>query len=400
MFEILFKMKAVLLLAAFPVELLALWVVAKSVRALRDGVRGRWSIPTALCLLHGMPLLFVVWRWASGTLFYGAPTDGKILAELIGTHVLFGGLLESAQFVLWALPVLLLLGLAAVTIPARAGRLRNVASAALLAVFVAASALVPWRMLRDATDITVDRVSRRMPLHSGRSLRVAVLSDIQLDEYTTVPRVRQYIDRVNAEHPDVVLIAGDEVTGSNGMTLVPALVAQLAMLRAPLGVYAVLGDHDVWAGKGTAKVPALLRASGITVLDDSVAHIAANGDTVAIAGLTNLSDLPATEASLAALLAGVPRGRTMLLTHQCSRALVRECAEKGVTLIAAGHTHGGQVAVFFFGLVISSAWASTRYVSGFYDDETFVYVCNGLGYSVLPFRHLATPSFGIIELHP
>jgi predicted MPP superfamily phosphohydrolase len=398
MFEILFQSKSVLFLAALAVELLALWLLARAGRVLRPAASRRRLVIGGALLLHGVPLLFLAWRWMNGSIFYGAVTDGGTIATLFGMHALGGGLLISAQYVAWVLPVLLLHALLA---RVAGERFRSIVAGLSLSLFAVLCAAVPWRMLHDATSITVDRVSLHAPaLHTGRTLRVAVLSDMQLDPYTTAPRVREYFALAEAEHPDIILIAGDVVTGMDGMTPVQEAADLCATLHAPLGVYAVLGDHEIWAGRGKTKVPPILRRAGITVLDDSVARVAVGGDSLVIAGLTNLTDSRATEASINGLLDGTPRGKTILLTHQPGLESLRAAAAHGVRLVTAGHTHGGQVAVSLYGWVLSSVRFGSRYVAGFYDDDPLVYVCSGLGYSVLPFRHLATPSLGIIDILP
>src|SRR5579871_440168 len=87
-------------------------------------------------------------------------------------------------------------------------------------------------------------VPRLPPAFAG--LTVALLTDPHHGPFTGLPYVREVVDRTNALKPDLVALGGDYVHGARGDKYVRACIEALGQLRAPLGVYAVPGNHDYW----------------------------------------------------------------------------------------------------------------------------------------------------------
>jgi predicted MPP superfamily phosphohydrolase len=200
---------------------------------------------------------------------------------------------------------------------------------------------------------------------------------------------------MNAAEPDLVALVGDFVDAHFlfGGRLAPERVAEeLAALRAPLGRFAVLGNHD-WKQFG-ARVPSALEHVGLTVLENSSAAVDARGQRLHVAGL---ADMRMRRPDVAAALADVPPDEPVLmLSHDPD--LFPEVPER-VALTLAGHTHGGQIAIPFVRRPVIPSRHGERYVRGHVTEHgRHLYVSTGLGTSAIPFRLNAPPELVLLEL--
>jgi hypothetical protein len=167
---------------------------------------------------------------------------------------------------------------------------------------------------------------------------IIYVSDVHLGLIIHERRLATFVEKINAEHPDLIIIGGDLVDESverlNGMP------ETLAKLKAPLGVFAVLGNHEFYAGAD--KAVAFMESAGIRVLRDEVATVPGVVNLVGIDDPTALTFGKKKEASVPALMKerdpGLP---TILLFHPPIR--VKEYSTTGVDLMLSGHTHHGQM---------------------------------------------------------
>lgn len=235
-----------------------------------------------------------------------------------------------------------------------------------------------------------------------RPIRVALLSDIHLgNSGMTAERLQRIVSQVDAATPDIILIAGDFVTGhgvEGASDRAAALTAPLARLRARLGVFAVLGNHDHWTAPGAVR-GALARA-GIIVLSNNVT---ARGE-LTIVGIDDRfsghDDVPRALAK-ARRIGGVP----IVLTH--SPDLVPDVPAT-LPLVVAGHTHCGQVVLPMIGPLVTHApkdhWRrlyNPRYRCGIVrDGARTTIVTAGLGSGTAPIRLGAMPDWWLISLVP
>ena len=224
-------------------------------------------------------------------------------------------------------------------------------------------------------------------------LRVAVIADLHTGApHVTLAKVSRVVERVNAERPDLVALLGDYVdTRVAGATRVaPAAVASaLGRLRAPLGVAAVLGNHD-WA-EGGREIGSALAGAGIAVLENEAMH-AGRGLWVAGVADAGMRD-PDLEAALAAPPADAP---VVLLSH--SPDVFQRVPER-VSLTLSGHTHGAQVDLPVVRDTVTPSRFGARYAGGVFEDRARVlFVSRGIGTSGLPVRFLAPPEVALLEL--
>jgi uncharacterized protein len=241
-------------------------------------------------------------------------------------------------------------------------------------------------------------VEHRGPL--AAPVRVALLSDIHMGNRAMDPaRLGHIVDQVNAEKADIVLIAGDFVTGRDSIgagARAVKLIAPLRRLKAPLGVIAVLGNHDQWTSPG--EIRSALFAAHVTVLENEVAK---RGGLV-VAGLGDRYSSHDNVSLLLARARGVA-GVPILLTH-APDALPE--VPRTVAIVMAGHTHCGQIVLPVIGsLARFAALAHWRrlydphYQCGVVRDRGRVTVVTaGLGSGSVPLRIGAPPDWWLIDV--
>ena len=200
-------------------------------------------------------------------------------------------------------------------------------------------------------------------------LVLVVISDLHLGTLIGERWMTRLIGRVNDLRPDVVLVAGDLVDGEVGR--LEPLRPVLKTLRAPLGVWAVTGNHEYYAG--LERSVELLEEAGYTVLRDRWAEIVPG---LVVAGVDDLSarrqfghpDRPLDQA-----LNGRPPGAVILLSHSPLQA--DAAAAAGAGLMLSGHTHDGQIWPFGYLVRLSYPLLGGRYEIG----GMPVIVCRGTG---------------------
>lgn len=252
---------------------------------------------------------------------------------------------------------------------------------------------------------------------AGLRLRIAVLADLHASEpYMPLERIREIVDRTNALGADSVLLLGDYSASHRWQTrkIAPAEWAQeLAGLSAPLGVHAVLGNHDWWddaeaqrRGVGPVAGRTALERVGIPVYENDVVRLSKQGAGFWIAGLGDqvalirgrrrgrivlrgVDDLPAT---LARITDNAP---VLLLAHEPD--IFPQVPDR-VALTISGHTHGGQVRIAGFSPVVPSSYGN-RYAYGhIVEAGRNLVVSGGLGCSMLPVRLGVPPEIVLVDV--
>ena len=168
--------------------------------------------------------------------------------------------------------------------------------------------------------------------------RVALVTDLHAGAVRSAAFTRQVVDLVNAQQPDVVVVAGDLVDGTAARY--SPEVAPLADLRAPLGVYATTGNHEMF--RDTANWVTAFRDVGLTVLANTSVPLTRDGATITLAGVHDATGEGQWAPDYRAALGGTDAGAfTLLAAHQPLQAFSVE--GRGVDLQLSGHTHGGQM---------------------------------------------------------
>ncbi len=252
-----------------------------------------------------------------------------------------------------------------------------------------------WAFVIEPRRLVVNAVDLKVSPRLDRPLRVAALSDIHVGSpHWGTGRVREAVARTNALQPDVVVLLGDYViTGVVGGTFVaPEVFAPvLGGLRAPGGVYAVIGNHDGWLD--TVRVRRALEAAGIVVLENDARPLPTRTDV----WMAGLADAWTGTPEIQRTLRGVdPRAATLLLTHGPD---VFPDVPRTVALTLAGHTHGGQIAPPLLGPLIVPSRYGVRFAAGhIVEDGRQLFVTTGLGTSIIPARLGVPPEIVLLTL--
>jgi uncharacterized protein len=259
-----------------------------------------------------------------------------------------------------------------------------------------AAAAIAWRALWQeprsgrVRERALDLGARWPPALDG--LRIALVSDLHTGApHVDAERVESLVAAVNAQRPDLVLLLGDYIDPEVrfGSRVAPATVAErLAALRAPLGVVAVLGNHD-WRNDGPG-MRAALRAAGIPVLENDAVRA---GD-VWVAGVEdNRYRAPDVERALRDVPDGAP---AILLSHDPD---LFPRVPAGVALTVSGHLHGGQIGVPLVRRPFMPSRFGERYARGHVvEGGRHLYVTAGFGTTGWPVRLLAPPEVVILRL--
>lgn len=280
-----------------------------------------------------------------------------------------------------------------------------------------ATGVEPFRWVVARYDIRA-----RAPWPTGLRLRIAALSDIHACEpWMSAARIAGMVAATNALEPDLIALLGDYVAGQNFVTrYVPAAEwsVPLGDLRAPLGVYAVLGNHDWWEdrsaqkrGSGPTIAGEALTRRGIRVLENEAVKLAVPGGPVWLAGLADqLALMPRVRRmrgepgfgtarigldDLSGTLAQIPDDApVVLLAHEPD---IFPNVPARVALTLSGHTHGGQVRLFGYSPLVPSRYRN-RYAHGHIREHTDLVVSAGLGLGVAPIRFGVPPEIVMVDV--
>ena len=168
--------------------------------------------------------------------------------------------------------------------------------------------------------------------------RVALVTDVHAGAVRSAAFTQQVVDLVNEQEPDLIVLAGDLVDGK-AARYAPEL-APLADLRAPLGVFATTGNHEMF--EDTVNWVSAFEDVGLVVLGNESVPLERGGATMVLAGVHDAIGEGVFAPDYDAALAGVdPEGFTLLAAHQPLQAF--DVEGRGVDLQVSGHTHGGQM---------------------------------------------------------
>jgi predicted MPP superfamily phosphohydrolase len=247
-------------------------------------------------------------------------------------------------------------------------------------------------------------------------LKIAVVADLHAcDPWMSLEHIEAIVERTNALNADIIVMLGDYVAGHRHVTrYIPATewAPVLSGLKAPLGVHAILGNHDWWEDKtvqhaeqGPTRARQALEAAGIPVYENDAKRLTKDNRAFWLAGLGDqLAYLPARRfrpgrrigvddltATLGKVTDDAP---VILLAHEPDIAM-RVPAR--VALQLSGHTHGGQVRLLGWAPVVPSRYGN-RLAYGHMRVNCDLIVSGGLGCSVMPFRLGVPPEIVLVTL--
>ncbi len=234
-------------------------------------------------------------------------------------------------------------------------------------------------------------------------LRIAHLTDFHCGDQIPLPYLEETLARTLEHEVDLIALTGDYV--HHGYRHVGTVRHLLGRLRAPLGVYAVLGNHDfsvrnalgVRRHRGLHRAVAeALQTAGIQVLRNQTVRLEQDGERLLVAGIDDLwSGECDPDAALAALCPHTPR---IVLAH--NPQTIEYLSGHRADLVLSGHTHGGQVNWPGLGRVVLGRKAR-RWAAGLYPHSQggHLYVNKGVGFG-WRFRFNVRPEVAIFTLYP
>src|ERR1700728_1686714 len=255
-------------------------------------------------------------------------------------------------------------------------------------------------------DLVVTRYALNPPgWPADRKLSITVIADLHAGgPDMMLPHIRQIVDTANLLKSDLVVLLGDFIARYRFATeRVPeaAWAAELARLTAPLGTWAILGNHDWWYD--LARVRGALADVRITLLENNAVMLGANGRQFWLAGLGDqlahrlghgryrgVDDLPGT---LAQIRTDHP---VLLLAHEPD---IFPQVPARVALTLCGHTHGGQIRLALIWPALVPSRYGRRFAYGhIIEDDRHMIVSGGLGTSIVPARLGVPPEILLVEL--
>lgn len=337
-----------------------------------------------LAVYTTLPLLaFIRWR---GWPFY----PGRMFRLLV---------VRPFWYVQLLLPVVSAAGLAGLLLGAPFGR-SIAAGQALSTAVLAISAAVLLVGYLGAGRLTVRRVDTEVPGLGPEfdGLRIVQLSDLHVGPHTSRRFLERVVETTRSLDPDLIAVTGDLI--DDRAEDVASYARALGGLAAPLGVYMIPGNHDVYAGWDAVE-RALHAARLGTVLVNDVRLIGRGASTIALlgtgdpAGGARGTTRAAPDVDRA--LAKVPDG-AVVIAFAHNPALWPSLATRGVALTLSGHTHWGQFALPKLGWSIASPFLEHA-MGAHQSEDALLYISPGTGYWGIPFRLGALPEVTLVTLH-
>ncbi len=244
-------------------------------------------------------------------------------------------------------------------------------------------------------------VANRVTLHSARlpdswvGRTILVFSDTHLGFGMTTKDVQRFGDLMKTETPDLVLFLGDcvDATTPDDEAFLEAAGKAFGQVRAPLGKYAVIGNHDDRRDEELGKFRTVMDAAGFTVLDNRSVPV----DGILLGGLAeSYSGDPDIQATFPSGNDGMFK---ILLAHQPRLGMSAQVLSYAAPdLVFSGHTHGGQIT--FFGLPVPVYGTLLGpYISGACTKgSTTVFVTKGVGDYGVKARFYCRPEYVVVTL--
>lgn len=222
--------------------------------------------------------------------------------------------------------------------------------------------------------------------------RIALLSDIHHSPWIPASYIREVVDLTNSLRPNLIALTGDFV--DNGKEWVSGCMRELSRLRAPSGVFAVLGNHDHHQ-RSAPVVRQGLHQAGIGDLTNVGHSLHRGGESLRIGGT---GDYWREKQILDHVVAGVRKPQSIVLL-QHNPDYVEKITDDRIGLVLSGHTHGGQCSLPIVGPPILPSRYGQKYAAGLCQGpQTQVFVTRGVGTTFPPIRYGCPPEVALLTL--
>ena len=247
--------------------------------------------------------------------------------------------------------------------------------------------------LAEARWLKVTRVEIPVPrlpaAFAGKT--VALLSDIHHGDHVSIDFVRKAVRMTNALKPDLVALCGDYIY--HGPQFIRPCCLALGELTAPLGVYAVLGNHDRW--EGADETWSAFAETSVQNLTNTGVWLKEGDARMRVAGVGDLWTEPQ---DMGSAVGDMREDETcLLLCHNPD--YTEQIFDPRIGLVLSGHTHGGQVQLPVIGAPITPSRCGQKYLQGLVRTPyTQVYISHGVGTIWPPVRFYCRPEIVLITL--
>ena len=364
----------------------ALWLVVGALAA--PAVPGGWTTLAALALLAAAPLL-VLARGIGGGLY-----PSSVVRLLV---------LRPFWYVQLLLPLLAIAGLAGALMglpfaaSGAAGRWAMLVVGVVFAAGGLAGYVGTWRLVVRHLDVVVPQLPSAL-----EGVRIVQLSDLHVGPHTPRRHLARIAAAARSARPDIVAITGDQV--DDFARDVEHFTAAFGGLPAPLGVFAIAGNHDVYAGWDGVR--AGMERAGMRVLVNDAMRVERGGASFWIAGTgdpagRHRGGAGAPAPDIDRTIGAIPAGAfAIVLAHNPALwpDVARRAAARGLrTLTLSGHTHHGQLSIPRLGWSLASPFL--EHAMGSHTDENaLLYINPGTNYWGIPFRIGALPEVTVLTL--
>ena len=238
-------------------------------------------------------------------------------------------------------------------------------------------------------QIEVKKADIKTSALKNSKIRVIQISDLHCD--MKMRNEEKLVAIINSLKPDIAVFTGDTI---NTPEALPLFKKTISAIKAPAGKFAVRGNFDDWYWHNLD----LFGNTGFEVLDCDKKEIAIGDDKIYIAGVSCANTNRWREA-----INGIPLDKFSIFLYHYPD-LIEDISEFGISLYLAGHTHGGQVALPFYGALTTLSRFGKKFEKGMYQvGDTTLYINRGIGMeggSIPRVRFLARPEITVFDITP
>ncbi|MEW5819594.1 MAG: metallophosphoesterase [Cyanobacteriota bacterium] len=246
--------------------------------------------------------------------------------------------------------------------------------------------LEPKKIDINKVDISINNLETAL-----NGFKIILLSDIHAGDYIRPKYIDKIVSICNDLEPDIVVIAGDFT--ETGPEDIYWCAEKLSKIKTNLGIFAVLGNHDIWNGE--EEISNALIKNQIIVLRNENKTISINNKEIIIAGV---DDFKFGNCDIDKALKNVsPEKTTILISHNPD--IIQNLGEYSINLLLCGHIHGGQWRFPIIGPLYIPSKLGKKHAWGLSSSgNTYVYTSKGVGSTSIPFRINCPPEVALITL--